>query len=99
MAFLLLALAGCNLNLAIKRAHSMSESKIQPLRPFILRMRYVIFLLLQRQIIPHRVLLLIPTNIVKLDSIEEHDVKRADRQQNLVSSTVCYLSAHGSRID
>lgn len=67
---------------------SVHESEIQPLHTLILRTDNVIFLFLFSHRIPLPVANLVTPDIERLDKVEEHDVKAADAQENLVATAV-----------
>jgi hypothetical protein len=69
----------------------MHESEIQSLGTLILCGRDILDLLGRRHGIPNLVTLLVSADVVELGTVEDHDVERTDREQDLVTSAVCSI--------
>tara|TARA_R110002060_G_scaffold48764_7_gene59734 strand:- start:444 stop:644 length:201 start_codon:yes stop_codon:yes gene_type:complete len=66
----------------------MRKPEIQPLSPLILRTSNIILLLLNRHRIPDSVPLLVATDVVCFDEVEEHNIEAADAEEDLIASDI-----------
>lgn len=58
----------------------MREPEIQPSAPLQSRVFYIVFLLLFRKRVPNSILLLVPPDVIRLSTQEEHDSQEVDNE-------------------